>query len=116
MKKLDNLTISNFKSIKHLEINDFNRFNLFIGYPNAGKSNILEAISLLDLPKNAFNLHDYVRFKDFSDLFYEGNSYSESFGVLLKDFYLNGVHNENELQLIKAEIAEINEDRDGKKP
>ena len=32
--------INNFKSIKHLNLDDCKRINLFIGYPNVGKSNI----------------------------------------------------------------------------
>ena len=35
------LEISNFKSIKHLQL-DYRRINIFIGEPNVGKSNILE--------------------------------------------------------------------------
>ena len=40
IKKLE---IENFKSIKHLSL-DCKRVNVFIGEPNAGKSNILEAL------------------------------------------------------------------------
>lgn len=40
------LRIQHFKSIKDLSL-DCERINVFIGKPNAGKSNILEAISLL---------------------------------------------------------------------
>ncbi|RLF84116.1 hypothetical protein DRN48_06315, partial [Thermococci archaeon] len=40
------LTIKNFKSIKSLKL-DCKRVNVFIGKPNVGKSNILEAIGIL---------------------------------------------------------------------
>jgi AAA15 family ATPase/GTPase len=43
---IESLTIKNFKSIKDLSI-DCKRVNLFIGRPNTGKSNILEALGLL---------------------------------------------------------------------
>ncbi|MCC6459853.1 MAG: AAA family ATPase, partial [Saprospiraceae bacterium] len=43
---IQNLHIQNFKSIRDLTL-DCDRINIFIGKPNAGKSNILEAISLL---------------------------------------------------------------------
>lgn len=43
---IKHLTIENFKSIRHLELQP-KRINLFIGRPNTGKSNILEAMSLL---------------------------------------------------------------------
>jgi hypothetical protein len=43
---IENLSIKNFKSIKYLSI-DCKRINLFIGEPNAGKSNILEALGVI---------------------------------------------------------------------
>ena len=43
MKKL---TVENFKSIRRLEL-ECRRVNIFIGEPNTGKSNILEALGLL---------------------------------------------------------------------
>lgn len=45
-KLIQNLHIKNFKSVRDLSL-DCDRINIFIGKPNAGKSNILEAISLL---------------------------------------------------------------------
>jgi AAA15 family ATPase/GTPase len=42
---MNNLEISNFKLIKHLGL-DCKRINLFIGEPNTGKSNILEALGI----------------------------------------------------------------------
>jgi len=44
---IDTLHIENFKSIKDLKIKP-RKINLFIGRPNVGKSNILEAITLLN--------------------------------------------------------------------
>lgn len=66
------LTIKNFKSIKSLDL-QCKRINLFIGEPNTGKSNILEAFGLF----NYFNsgsgeLKDYVRFENFHNIFYDG--------------------------------------------
>lgn len=43
---IKNLHIRNFKSVRDLKL-ECERINIFIGKPNAGKSNILEAISLL---------------------------------------------------------------------
>jgi len=74
VEKTKHIEISNFKSIKHLEINDCNKINVFIGMPNAGKSNILEALGLFGMVKNGLtNLKDFIRFKDVSELFFEGN-------------------------------------------
>ena len=46
MNFIDNIEIKNFKSIRHQKIEGCKKVNVFIGYPNVGKSNILEAISL----------------------------------------------------------------------
>jgi len=63
------LQIKNFKSIKHLKL-DCKRINVFIGEPNTGKSNILEAIGLL----SHFHLQDikrFIRFENMRDLYYD---------------------------------------------
>lgn len=78
MEKIKQIEISNFKSIKHLQIDGLKKINLFIGYPNAGKSNILEALSIPSLvdklkPHVKLNIKDFFRFSDFSNLFFEGN-------------------------------------------
>lgn len=66
------LSIRNFKSIKELDI-DCARVNLFIGEPNTGKSNILEALGLLSwfgyIHKNP---NEFIRFKNLRQLFHEG--------------------------------------------
>ena len=72
MKKIENLQIKNFKSIKTLDL-DCRRINLFIGEPNVGKSNILEAISFFSVPfhKNEDKfLGDFIRYENLSNLFY----------------------------------------------
>ena len=68
---IERLDIKNFKSIKHLTLN-CKRLNLFIGEPNTGKSNILEAIGLLS---HAFHgkIGSFVRFENMRDLFYDHN-------------------------------------------
>ena len=43
---IEEIKIKNFKSIKDLTLN-CNKINVFIGKPNVGKSNVLEAIGLL---------------------------------------------------------------------
>jgi len=67
------LGIKNFKSIKDLEL-DCKRVNVFIGEPNTGKSNILEALGLLSWWGH-FNYHntlrDYVRFESLENLFFD---------------------------------------------
>ncbi len=74
LNPINNLSIKNFKSVKDLKM-DCKRINVIIGKPNVGKSNILEAISLLNplhLPRNnAKFLSDFIRYEDLSNLFYD---------------------------------------------
>jgi len=70
---IEKLTVGNFKSIKELDI-DCRRVNLFIGEPNTGKSNILEALGLLSWagrPIGIPRLSDYIRFHSLQNLFYD---------------------------------------------
>jgi len=64
--------IKNFKSIKDLEFEP-SKINIFIGEPNTGKSNILEAIGLFSLTYDSTKIGAFVRFKHLSNLFYEDN-------------------------------------------
>ncbi|OHB74966.1 MAG: hypothetical protein A2Z25_17865, partial [Planctomycetes bacterium RBG_16_55_9] len=65
------LNVSNFKSVRQLEI-DCKKVNLFIGEPNTGKSNILEALGLMSWSARlGQNLGDYVRFQTTQNLFYD---------------------------------------------
>ena len=70
----DQVRIFNFKSIKELQFS-CKRINLFIGYPNVGKSNIIEALSLLDesILDGLFKLKNHVRYSKYQDLFYMKN-------------------------------------------
>ncbi len=69
--------IKNFKSIISCEINGCNRINLFIGKPNVGKSNIIEALSLFSIPFIKENpskkLSQLVRIENEAELFYNGD-------------------------------------------
>lgn len=74
---IENITINNFKSIQNLVIEDFNRINLFIGRPNTGKSNLLEALSLFSLPYYKYNqnkkITNFIRLENKAELFFDGN-------------------------------------------
>lgn len=71
MQMIQNLEIYNYKSINELHLN-CSRINVLIGEPNAGKSNILEALDLSYLSwlihsNNSFEMggYDKVNIKDF---------------------------------------------------
>jgi predicted ATPase len=70
------IEISNFKSLRHVSLDGCRRINVFIGAPNAGKSAILEAISLLSYiqPDNTRPITDFCRMKFRGELFFEGNT------------------------------------------
>jgi AAA15 family ATPase/GTPase len=78
MSHIKNIEIKNFKSIRHAKIEDCRRVNVFVGYPNVGKSNILEAIggfSLLNRKLFESNsLKDIIRFSRFTDLFFNADT------------------------------------------
>ncbi|RLF09837.1 MAG: hypothetical protein DRJ62_06035 [Thermoprotei archaeon] len=63
------LAIENFKSIRHLEL-ECRRVNVFIGEPNTGKSNILEALGLASFLAHGGDLEVYIRSKKPYELFY----------------------------------------------
>ena len=69
---IQHLHIKNFKSIKDLEF-PCKKLNVFIGEPNSGKSNIIEALAL----RSEFAIRDenlnkeIFRYKTIGDLFYD---------------------------------------------
>ncbi|MBC9912938.1 AAA family ATPase [Chitinophaga varians] len=76
------LSITNFKSIRNLELSGFKRINLFIGRPNVGKSNIIEALSLFATPylmeNKSKKLNTLIRLENELELFYNGNGESDA--------------------------------------
>jgi len=73
---IDHIAISNFKSIRQLKLEGLSRINLFIGRPNAGKSNILEALGLFSLPYLALGsekkISCLIRLKNINEMFFDG--------------------------------------------
>lgn len=85
MEHIHNIEIKNFKSIRHAVIDGCRRVNVFIGEPNVGKSNILEALGLFMYVINSgvlseeVGLNDIVRFERFVHLLHFGDTSNESF-------------------------------------
>lgn len=76
MIRIDNLSIRNYKSVKEVSIRDCKRYNILIGRPNVGKSNILEALSLFQIPYFSewkVNTQEIFRIDNASSLFYLGD-------------------------------------------
>ena len=78
MSYIHNIEITNFKSIRHQKIDGCKRINVFIGYPNVGKSNLLEALSLFSINSEKDDLSSFVRLADFTTLFFDGNLSDEA--------------------------------------
>ncbi|MCA1759856.1 MAG: AAA family ATPase [Bacteroidales bacterium] len=74
---INHITISNFKSIRHLKLEGLSRINLLIGKPNVGKSNILEAFGVFSLPYSQFTdnkkITEFIRIQREPELFFDGN-------------------------------------------
>ena len=77
---ITSVSIKNFKSVKSITLSDCRRINVLIGRPNVGKSNLLEALALFDVPYmvNTSNksLKNLVRIENTADLFHNGISTS----------------------------------------
>lgn len=74
---ISHIHINNFKSIKNVVLEDCRRINLFIGKPNVGKSNLLEAMSLYCLPYLKFakkkTIQQFIRVENDAELFFDGH-------------------------------------------
>ena len=86
------IVIESFKSIVSLPL-DCNRINVFIGPPNTGKSNILEALGYLSYylsPKisERIQLNNFVRYMHLSDLYYD-NDVSKPIIINFDDYRIN---------------------------
>ncbi len=75
-KHLRRVSIKNFKSVDSVVLSDCRRINVLIGRPNVGKSNILEALALFDVPYmvNTANksIKNIVRIENTADIFHNG--------------------------------------------
>ena len=66
------LEVRNFKSLKDLKI-ECSKINLFIGRTNVGKSNLLEALSLLGKSSGEKFYSNMIKYQDIDNLFYNSN-------------------------------------------
>lgn len=91
---IKNIEITNFKSIRNLKL-ESKKINVFIGEPNTGKSNILEALGLLSgLYYDCHNLKKFVRFERIVDLFYN-QSAKDTIEINIDDCGIEGKMEKN---------------------
>lgn len=82
MEHIHNIEIKNFKSIRHAVIDGCKRVNVFVGPPNVGKSNILEALSVLQFAakrEHDLDFHDFCRYEKEPEIFFEANTKEQTF-------------------------------------
>jgi AAA15 family ATPase/GTPase len=119
MSIINDIEIRNFKSIRHQKIEGCKRINVFVGPPNVGKSNILEAIGMFTIPYlnflNSRNtvLKQLVRYNSFVDIFNDEkefgfveyrNSKNEFHSVSLK---MTNFSNENEINKLHSRAKDL---------
>jgi len=108
---IEKLSIKNFKSIKYMEIN-CKRINLFIGEPNTGKSNILEALGLLSWSSHVnTGLKEYARFQGTQNLFYD-NLLDHAVEIEIDKFHMKIIFESDEFRF---EITSFEDEKEGGK-
>ena len=98
MSHIKTIEIKNFKSIRHQKIEDCRRVNVFIGYPNVGKSNILEALGLYCVDSES--LKKIIRVKEDPTIFFDGLIDTDLSVSLNKEYLIEGKYEKNEFNLI----------------
>lgn len=77
MVHINKIHIRNYKSLEDTLLEDCRTYNLLLGRPNVGKSNILEALSLFSLPYLLLEkreISDLLRYQhNISELFFDGD-------------------------------------------
>jgi predicted ATPase len=86
MSFIKTIEIKNFKSIRHQKIEGCRRINVFVGHPNVGKSNVLEALSNFSITGKSHLYSDYVRVGKLTTLFFNGNVDDDSQVILNDNF------------------------------
>ncbi len=108
MNHIQNIEIQNFKSIKHCVIDGCKRINVFVGPPNVGKSNILEALStyhFFNYSKLKTKFDQLVRVKKFPELFFDGEFEVSNFIGINNNAYKSALLllSNNELEILYTE-------------
>lgn len=102
---VEKLEIKNFKSIRDLTLTDFRRINLFIGRPNVGKSNLLEALGMFSLQYFSSShgevsqnlIRDFLRIDVTSNLFYDGQ--------ISKQIEISTVNSNEEIAICNIDLS-----------
>ena len=107
MNFIDNIEIKNFKSIRHQKIEGCKRINVFVGPPNVGKSNILEALGLFSISDNTLPFSDFVRMGKPTTLFFNG-VIENNIQIILNGFFRVKVRYERDGLSVTSEEDKFN--------
>lgn len=108
---IKNIRIQNFKSIKDLTI-DAKRVNIFIGAPNAGKSNILEAIAMFSIAYLQ-NLKDIIRYDEIYNLFYDKEPQNKIY-IELDKLFVRATYDERGFLALELREKSVGIDRENR--
>ena len=104
-QSISNFYIHNYKNIDRLELKDLKQVNLLIGANNAGKSNVLEAISLYATNFSPYRMKDILRDRN-ENLDYFDNAHAfreneliEAFAPFFPHRDIDFLANDNYIQL-----------------
>lgn len=75
MGMIKRLEVMQYRGIKDLYIDSFNRFNLIVGDNNCGKTSLLEAIQLFRAPNNIANVYKIARLRNGFNPFMSTSTY-----------------------------------------
>ncbi len=109
MNFIDNIEIKNFKSIRHQKIEGCKRINVFVGPPNVGKSNILEALGLFTITGNELPFSDFVRMGKPTTLFFNG-AIENQIQIILNEFYRAKINYDKEGLLVSMQEIRYTDD------
>ncbi len=112
MSFIDNIEIKNFKSIRHQKIEGCKQINVFVGPPNVGKSNILEAVGLYSVTQQIngerFPFNSICRYNHFSDLYFDKDLQKKVEIILNHNFTLS-FRNRNSYSEFEIYISALKE-------
>jgi AAA15 family ATPase/GTPase len=101
LEHINNIEIKNFKSIRHAVINDCKRINVFVGPPNVGKSNILEALGMYSVVQQIngerFSIHSICRYDWPGDFFFDKDSQKKISIIINEKHFLSILLNKNSI-------------------
>lgn len=110
MNIIKEIEIKNFKSIRQQRIEGCKRINVFVGAPNVGKSNILEALGLFSITGNKLPFSDFVRIGKPTTIFFNGGI-ENHIEIILNDFFRARVmYDKDGLFVSMQEVRHINDD------